>query len=88
MRRLPARPAWRPERRVRSSHHGVVYACLRGRWYGAWYEVSVGALVVTSGRAMLYARQLAGLPARFEALLLLCKLARADAPGMICRAAP
>lgn len=76
LRRDPVPPAWRANRRVRSPYHGVICVRLQGRWYGAWYEAYLEALIVASGSAIMYAHHVAGLPTRFQALMLLCKLAR------------
>jgi hypothetical protein len=69
----------------RNPDRGFVFAYLRDRWCGGWYECYFNGVTLASGSASAWARRLHGLPARFEALYLLCKLARANAPGMVCR---
>lgn len=78
LRRHPAPASERAQR-------GFVVAYVQGRWCGGWYETYYSVVTLVSGKASLYARRLHGLPARFEALLLLCRLARADTPGMVCQ---
>ncbi len=68
-----------------SRDHGYVCAFVRGRWCGGWYETYFSAVSLVSGGATACGRRVAGLPSRFEAFFLLCKLAQARSPGVVCR---
>lgn len=70
------------------AERGFVLAYIGDRWCGAWYETYYSAVTVASGKASACAHRLRDLPARFEALFLLYRLARAHAPGMVCRSSP
>lgn len=63
--------------------HGFAYMYVDGRWCGSWYESYFSAVTPVSGAAMACAQRLQDLPASFEALDLLCKLAKQNAPGMV-----
>lgn len=66
---------------------GFVCAHLTDLWCGGWYEGYIDAVRLTSGVTETRARRVDGMPARFAALFLLCKLVRARTPGMVCRPA-
>ena len=67
---------------------GFLYVKIAGKWCAGWYDVYADAVTLTSGIAQARARRLSALPPRFEALYLLYKLARANAPGMVCHSRP
>ena len=76
-----ARTARRLMRRGRPRVHGraergFVCAYVGGRWRGGWYETGFGTVNLSCGDASACARRVQGLPSRFEALFLLCRLAK------------
>lgn len=58
----------------RRDQQGFICAFVRGRWCTARYEAGFSAVNLVLGATSTCARRLQGLPSRFEALFLLCKL--------------
>ena len=70
---------------ARRSDQGFVCAFIRGRWCGGWFETYWSAITLQSGKASACACRLLGLPPRFQALLLLFKVAHRDPAALACR---
>ena len=87
-RQLVRRARWHihKRRKVRApgQERGFICAVIGRRRCGGWYEGQFDAIRVMSGVAETKAARIEGLPARFAALFLLCKMAKANQPGMAC----
>ena len=78
-RRLPLRESKNARRQ------GFILTRIAGRICGGSYAIYSNAVTLASGTAETRARRIDGLPGRFEALFLMCRLIRSDASGLACR---